>query len=99
MSGDGVSELDGSWVATANVRLRDNNGDQVAGATVTVQWSGAFSGTSVDESNPGGVAHFSTPSIFGSSVTIAVITETHPTLPYQPSSNVVTQITIVPTPL
>ncbi len=98
MSGAGESELDGSWVAGASVRLRDGDFKQVGGATVTVQWSGAFTGTSTATTNPGGVAQFATPTIFGPSVTVTVINVTHPDLTYQASSNVVSSITIVPEP-
>ncbi len=76
------------WEAFLTVLVTQNDGAPVAGAQVSVSWTGATtgSGTSVTESD--GMTFFMTQKIRGDgAVTFTVTDVSHPSLAYDPSGN------------
>ena len=61
---------------------------------VTGLWSGAFNGTVTGDTNPTGKVTFTAPAISEDTITFRVLTVSHSEYAYQPSLNVITQITV-----
>jgi hypothetical protein len=90
------ADLDGSsanagknWKATVTATIHDGNHNAVAGATVSVQWTGGFSGFATGTTDSNGRCVFTSGNIAktSSSATLTVLNVTHPVLTYQASTN------------
>ncbi len=90
-----VGDLDGarastrnSWTATVTIRVHDSSHNPVSGATVSVSWSGGFSGAASCITNGSGACSVSTGGIAKKkgSVTLTV-TNVSGSLTYQPGDN------------
>ncbi|MGH9891136.1 MAG: S8 family serine peptidase, partial [bacterium] len=88
-------DLDGSatsiknnWTATVTIRVHDASHNPVNGATVSVSWSGGFSGSASCVTNGGGACSVGTGNIpkKKGNVTLTV-TNVSGSLTYQPGDN------------
>jgi hypothetical protein len=91
-----VGDLDGSatsvknnWTATVTLTVHDAGHNPVSGATVSVSWSGGFSGSASCVTNGSGSCQVTTGNIAKkkSNVTLTVTNVSHASLPYQPADN------------
>jgi len=91
-----VGDLDGTsvsiknnWTATVTIRVHDSSHNPVSGATVSVSWSGGFSGSASCVTDASGTCSRTTGNIAKKkgNVTLTVTNVSHASLPYQPVDN------------
>jgi hypothetical protein len=83
------------WEPSVQVRLALTGQGSRRDIEVTGQWSGAFTGTVVGSTNPSGRVTLTAPAISADSLTFTVVSVAGSGYVYQPSLNVVTQITVI----
>jgi hypothetical protein len=95
---DGRSDSSGKkkWKATVILTVHDSNEDTVSNAEISATWSGGTSGTDVCTTDINGNCSMTSPPIWDSdlSVDFTVDNVTHATMPYDPSMNHISFITI-----
>ncbi|MCP4219995.1 MAG: trypsin-like serine protease [bacterium] len=80
--------------ARAVVKIKDTDGNNVVGATVSITWSGTVSGTDSGVTNSKGKVVFKSPNDVGGTFTITVNDVVHSSYTYDPGLNIETSDTI-----
>jgi subtilisin len=84
-----------NWEVAVTVTIRDSDGNPVANAMVTGEWSGAVSGAASGATGSAGTVTFATGNMSGgASVSFSVLDVVHASLAYDPGANVASSITI-----